>query len=90
MIEPRRIQLTRAFRVFLDAYARRHEGQKIYLRQAAAQQWIEYRAQILQGGRPCSANQRQLRACDERLRNVRRPGPTTSLVFFPCAGSRDS
>ncbi|KAL2118646.1 hypothetical protein VTJ04DRAFT_8306 [Mycothermus thermophilus] len=54
--------------VLLDAYARRHEGQKIYLRQAAAQRWIEWRDQILQGGRPHAGNQAQLRACDQQLR----------------------
>ncbi|KAI0148702.1 hypothetical protein GGR57DRAFT_227319 [Xylariaceae sp. FL1272] len=55
--------------VLLDAYARRHEGQKIYLRQAAAQRWIEYREAALQGLRPSSSNRRALRACDEQLRN---------------------
>ncbi|KAI0206751.1 hypothetical protein F4808DRAFT_5547 [Astrocystis sublimbata] len=54
--------------VLLDAIARRHEAQKIYLRQAAAQRWIEYREQVLQGQRPSSSNRRQLRACDEQLR----------------------
>ncbi|KAK3377691.1 hypothetical protein B0H63DRAFT_547284 [Podospora didyma] len=54
--------------VHLDAYARRHEGQKIYLRQAAAQRWVEWREQILMGGRPHSGNQSQLRACDQQLR----------------------
>ncbi len=57
-------------RVNLDAYARRHEGQKIYLRQAAAQRWIEWRDQILLGGRPHSGNQAQLRAVDQQLRTV--------------------
>ncbi|CAM1500982.1 Fc.00g101440.m01.CDS01 [Cosmosporella sp. VM-42] len=46
--------------VLLDAYARRHEGQKIYLRQAAAQRWVEYRLQ--------SRSTSQLRACDQQLR----------------------
>ncbi|RKU46575.1 hypothetical protein DL546_004592 [Coniochaeta pulveracea] len=55
--------------VLLDAYARRHEAQKIYLRQAAAQQWIGLREQILMGGRPHSGNQSQLRGCDAQLRN---------------------
>ncbi|KAI1211672.1 uncharacterized protein F4807DRAFT_458567 [Annulohypoxylon truncatum] len=55
-------------RILLDAYSRRHEGQKIYLRQAAAQRWIEYRETILQGQRPKSSHRRQLRACDEQLR----------------------
>ncbi|KAK3388403.1 hypothetical protein B0T20DRAFT_365209 [Sordaria brevicollis] len=35
--------------VLLDAYARRHEGQKIYLRQAAAQRWVGWREQVLSG-----------------------------------------
>ncbi|XXH03883.1 hypothetical protein Hte_010291 [Hypoxylon texense] len=56
-------------RILLDSYSRRHEGQKIYLRQAAAQRWIEYRESVLQGQRPSSANRRQLRACDEQLRS---------------------
>lgn len=56
--------------VLLDAYARRHEGQKIYLRQAAAQRWIEWREQILMGGRPHSGNHSQLRGCDQQLRSV--------------------
>ncbi|KAK0635947.1 hypothetical protein B0T17DRAFT_587288 [Bombardia bombarda] len=54
--------------VHLDAYARRHEGQKIYLRQAAAQRWIEWREQILMGGRPHSGNASQLRGCDQQMR----------------------
>ncbi|KAL2269200.1 hypothetical protein VTJ83DRAFT_4046 [Remersonia thermophila] len=54
--------------VLLDAYARRHEGQKIYLRQAACQRWIELRNQILQGGRPHAGNEAMLRACDQQLR----------------------
>lgn len=54
--------------VLLDAYARRHEGQKIYLRQAAAQRWIEWRDSVLQGTRPSSRTQSHLRACDQQLR----------------------
>jgi hypothetical protein len=57
-------------RVNLDAFARRHEGQKIYLRQSAAQRWIDWRDQILMGGRPHSGNQTQLRAVDQQLRVV--------------------
>lgn len=52
--------------VLLDAYARRHEGQKIYLRQAAAQRWVEYRNQVLQS--QSSRQDSQLRACDRQLR----------------------
>jgi hypothetical protein len=48
--------------VYLDAYARRHEGQKIYLRQGAAQRWIEYREHTLNGSRPNSKNRQQLEA----------------------------
>ncbi|KAI2625745.1 hypothetical protein GGR54DRAFT_512698 [Hypoxylon sp. NC1633] len=55
--------------ILLDAFSRRHEGQKIYLRQAAAQRWVEYRESVLQGQRPNSLNRRQLRACDDQLRS---------------------
>ncbi|XXG94204.1 hypothetical protein Hte_000457 [Hypoxylon texense] len=55
--------------VLLDAFARRHQAQKIYLRQTAAQRWIEYRDAVLQGGRPNSSNREQLRACDEQFRS---------------------
>ncbi|KAJ4423675.1 hypothetical protein N0V82_001698 [Gnomoniopsis sp. IMI 355080] len=54
--------------VLLDAYGRRHEAQKIYLRQAASQRWVEYRDQVLNGARPNSKNQAQLRLCDQQLR----------------------
>ncbi|CAI4215414.1 unnamed protein product [Parascedosporium putredinis] len=54
--------------VLLDAFARRHEGQKIYLRQEAAQRWVERRALILNGGRPRSENRSALKACDQQLR----------------------
>ncbi|TQN72098.1 hypothetical protein CSHISOI_03407 [Colletotrichum shisoi] len=52
----------------LDSFARRHECQKIYLRQAAAQRWIGNRDGALQGGRPNSRNGSHLRACDQQLR----------------------
>ncbi|KAH7326218.1 hypothetical protein B0I35DRAFT_129145 [Stachybotrys elegans] len=54
--------------VLLDAYSRRHEAQKIYLRQGAAQRWVKFREQALQGGRPNSSNRSPLRACDHHLR----------------------
>ncbi|OAQ70685.2 hypothetical protein VFPPC_03120 [Pochonia chlamydosporia 170] len=54
--------------VLLDAFSRRHEGQKIYMRQCAAQRWLEYRDLILQGQRPQQASQQQLHACDRQLR----------------------
>ncbi|KAG9252062.1 uncharacterized protein F5Z01DRAFT_247476 [Emericellopsis atlantica] len=54
--------------VHLDALARRHEAQKIFLRQQAAQRWIEWRDQVLQGGRPSSKTRAALHACDLQLR----------------------
>ncbi|KAK0116937.1 hypothetical protein ONS96_012782 [Cadophora gregata f. sp. sojae] len=56
--------------VMLDAYARRHEAQKIYLRQGAAQRWIGWRDQVLQGERPHTGHTDQLAACDAQLRVV--------------------
>ena len=58
-------------RVHLDAMSRRHEGQKIFLRQQAAQRWVEWRESVLQGERPNKFNQAQLLACDHQLRAVR-------------------
>ncbi|KAL2206105.1 hypothetical protein CC79DRAFT_1369535 [Sarocladium strictum] len=55
--------------ILLDAYARRHEGQKIFLRQGAAQRWVELRNQILQGQRPTSKHNSYLRQCDQQLRS---------------------
>ena len=57
-------------RILLDSFARRHEGQKIYLRQAAAQRWVENRDAVLQGGRPHAGVQSMLRRCDQQLRAV--------------------
>ncbi|KAI5462631.1 hypothetical protein BGZ63DRAFT_219909 [Mariannaea sp. PMI_226] len=54
--------------VLLDAYARRHEGQKIYLRQAAAQRWVECRGSVLAAGRSSSKTESALRQCDRQLR----------------------
>ncbi|TDZ44842.1 hypothetical protein CTRI78_v009263 [Colletotrichum trifolii] len=52
----------------LDTFARRHESQKVYLRQAAAQRWVGNRDGVLQGGRPNNGNQAHLMACDQQLR----------------------
>ncbi|RAL65867.1 hypothetical protein DID88_005530 [Monilinia fructigena] len=41
---------------------------KIYLRQGAAQRWISYRDQVLQGERPHTGHTDQLNACDAQLR----------------------
>jgi hypothetical protein len=57
-------------RVLLDAYSRRHEAQKIYLRQAAAQRWIGWRDHVLQGQMPQTEHSEQLVACDAQLRVV--------------------
>ncbi|RCI12150.1 hypothetical protein L249_0960 [Ophiocordyceps polyrhachis-furcata BCC 54312] len=53
--------------VHLDAFSRRHQGQKIYLRQCAAMQWLENRDLLLQGRRPYPAIQPRLHACDLQL-----------------------
>ncbi|CAG8955068.1 hypothetical protein HYFRA_00007082 [Hymenoscyphus fraxineus] len=55
--------------VTLDAFARRHEGQKIYLRQCAAQRWVSWRDSILGGQRPHSGHTSQLASCDAQLRS---------------------
>ncbi|KAH6610832.1 hypothetical protein Trco_000852 [Trichoderma cornu-damae] len=54
--------------ILLDAYARRHEGQKIFLRQAAARRWVGCRDQVLQGQRPHPGNHAQLQVLDNQLR----------------------
>ncbi|CZT00741.1 uncharacterized protein RAG0_08660 [Rhynchosporium agropyri] len=54
--------------VMLDAYSRRHEAQKIYLRQGAAQRWIVWRDQVLQGDSPHAGYQELLSNCDAQLR----------------------
>jgi len=59
----------------LDSYSRRHEAQKIYLRQQAVQRWIGYRDRVLNGERPHAGHSEQLAACDAQLRNV-------SIVFL--------
>lgn len=57
-------------RVMLDAYSRRHEAQKIYLRQLAAQRWVSWRDQVLQGQRPHAGHTEHLAAVDQQLRVV--------------------
>ena len=57
--------------MLLDAYARRHEAQKIYLRQMAAQRCISARKQILDStGGPNPSNEFQLYALDAQLQQV--------------------
>ncbi|KAJ2971248.1 hypothetical protein NQ176_g7785 [Zarea fungicola] len=54
--------------VLLDAYARRHEAQKIYMRQIAAQRCILARKQVLDAtGSPNASNEQQLYACDVQM-----------------------
>lgn len=53
--------------VLLDACSRRHEGQKILLRQQAVQRWIDCRAKVLQGGRPRPELHPHLEALDKKL-----------------------
>ncbi|KID80247.1 uncharacterized protein G6M90_00g011370 [Metarhizium brunneum] len=54
--------------VLLDAFSRRHQGQKIYMRQSAAQRCLSYRDAILQSQQPRATIQHQLDACDNELR----------------------
>ncbi|KAK1825823.1 hypothetical protein QBC39DRAFT_38552 [Podospora conica] len=54
---------------YLDAFARRHEARKIYLRQTAAQRWIQWRDQVLMGAQPHSGVASQLRSLDQQLRS---------------------
>ncbi|KAM4066102.1 hypothetical protein HRG_000254 [Hirsutella rhossiliensis] len=72
--------------VLLDAFSRRHEGQKIYLRQGAAQRWIESRNNMLQGQRPFPAAEPHLRACDNQLR-VELVSITDEFVYAELATS---
>lgn len=63
-------QILTSQRVLLDAYARRHEAQKIYLRQEAAQRWIGWREHTLQGERPHAGHAAGLANCDAALQAV--------------------
>lgn len=69
--------------VLLDAYARRHEAQKIYLRQMAAQRCTRARKQILDSaGYFPQSNEAHLHTCDVQLQQVRKPLlPLCSGVF---------
>lgn len=65
--------------MLLDAYARRHEGQKIYLRQAAAQRWVGWREQVVTAGGGAGVG---LEGVDGQLRVV----STSLFLFFGCDG----
>lgn len=56
--------------IHLDAYARRHQAQKIFLRQKAVQRWCEHRENVLRGARPHPENNAQLAGLDLQLRSV--------------------
>lgn len=64
------ILMSSLHRVLLDACSRRHEGQKILLRQQAVQRWIDCRAKVLQGGRPRPELHPHLEALDKKLAAV--------------------
>jgi hypothetical protein len=74
--------LTTALRCYLDAFSRRHEARKIYLRQTAAQRWIQWREQVLMGGQPHSEVNLQLSSLDQQLRSVRFPRFATSVSLW--------
>ncbi|KAJ2899627.1 uncharacterized protein MKZ38_002942 [Zalerion maritima] len=74
--------------VLLDAFARRHEAQKIYLRQAAAQRWVDYRDSILAGSRPRSSHMPQLRIYDQQLR-AELSGINDEAIYAELRGSDD-
>jgi hypothetical protein len=65
----------------LDAFSRRHEAQKIYERQGAAQNWISWRDNVLQGQRPQPRHASQLAACDRQLRTVSSPSSSATTSF---------
>lgn len=54
--------------VLLDSFSRRHEAQKISLRQSAAMRWVAWREGLLMGGRPEPRHGPSLASCDEALR----------------------
>lgn len=56
--------------VLLDGYSRRHEAQKIWLRQSAVMRWIGWRASLLMGVRPDGRHAQGLAGCDQTLRAV--------------------
>jgi hypothetical protein len=56
--------------VLLDSFARRHEAQKICMRQGAAMRWVAWRDSVLMGMRPNVTHVQGLAACDQALRAV--------------------
>lgn len=59
--------------VLLDSFSRRHEAQKICMRQSAAMRWVAWRDGVLQGMRPDPSHVPALVSCDQALRAVRSP-----------------
>jgi hypothetical protein len=59
--------------VILDGFSRRHEAQKIWLRQSAVLRWVGWREAVLMGMRPDARHASALAACDVALRAVSVP-----------------
>ncbi|KFY13880.1 hypothetical protein V492_03003 [Pseudogymnoascus sp. VKM F-4246] len=59
--------------VLLDSFSRRHEAQKICMRQSAAMRWVALRDGVLMGMRPDPSHVPALVSCDQALRAVRYP-----------------
>ncbi|KFZ19017.1 hypothetical protein V501_00859 [Pseudogymnoascus sp. VKM F-4519 (FW-2642)] len=57
--------------VLLDSFSRRHEAQKICMRQSAAMRWVAWRDGVLLGMRPDPSHVPALVSCDQALRAVR-------------------
>lgn len=69
-LEQEKAELTQ---VLLDSYSRRHDAQKIRLRQGAVVRWLGWREGVLMGARPDARHTPGLVACDQALRAVRIP-----------------
>ncbi|ELR02821.1 hypothetical protein VC83_08281 [Pseudogymnoascus destructans] len=54
--------------VMLDSFSRRHEAQKICMRQSAAMRWVAWRDGVLLGMRPGPSHMPALVCCDQALR----------------------
>ncbi|ODA83652.1 hypothetical protein RJ55_02167 [Drechmeria coniospora] len=56
-------------KVLLDAFSRRHQAQKICMRQSAAERWVQTRELILCGRQPDLTSRSLLQACDHQLQS---------------------
>ncbi|KFZ02380.1 hypothetical protein V500_00240 [Pseudogymnoascus sp. VKM F-4518 (FW-2643)] len=70
--------------VLLDSFSRRHEAQKICMRQSAVMRSVAWREGVLMGIRPNATHAPALAACDQALRAVSRlvnqPAPQRQLA----------